>query len=106
MRVPSIIGFDFNAGGTYSERIRNREVVMSVGIISSVVDYQIQKKLFGEDVSFIGYPVTEDTGTVVSFRGSRVAINAKKENQKGAWEFVKFYIRNGYDGQGFPIMQK
>lgn len=93
-------------GGTYSERIRNREVVMSVGIISSVVDYQIQKKLFGEDVSFIGYPVTEDTGTVVSFRGSRVAINAKKENQKGAWEFVKFYIRNGYDGQGFPIMQK
>ena len=94
------------AGGTYLERIRNREVVMSVGIISSVVDYQIQKELYGPDVSFIGYPVAEGTGTVIAFRGSDVAINAKKENQEGAWEFVKFYLLNGYDGQGFPIVQE
>lgn len=93
------------AGGTYLERIRNREVVMSVGIISSVVDYQIQKELYGPDVSFIGYPVAEGTGTVIAFRGSDVAINAKKENQEGAWEFVKFYLLNGYDGQGFPVVQ-
>ena len=94
------------AGRTYLERIRNREVVMSVGIISSVVDYQIQKELYGPDVSFIGYPVAEGTGTVIAFRGSDVAINAKKENQEGAWEFVKFYLLNGYDGQGFPIVQE
>lgn len=92
-------------GGTYLERIWNREVVMSVGIISSVVDYQIQKELYGSDVAFIGYPVAEGTGTVIAFRGSGVAINARKENQEGAWEFVKFYLLNGYDGQGFPIVQ-
>ena len=94
------------SGGTYLERIQNREVVMSVGIISSVVDYQIQKMLYGDDVVFIGYPVTEGTGTAITFSGSDIAINAKNENQKGAWEFVKFYLLHGYNGQGFPIVRE
>lgn len=93
-------------GGTYLQRIQNREVVMSVGIISSVLDYQIEKELYGANVAFIGYPVAEGTGTVVTYRGTEVAINAKKENREGAWEFVKFYLLHGYDGQGFPIVQE
>ncbi|MCM1192655.1 MAG: extracellular solute-binding protein [Acetatifactor muris] len=93
-------------GGTYLQRIQNREVVMSVGIISSVIDYQIAKEMYGADVAFIGYPVAEGTGTVITFRGSDVAVNAKKENREGAWEFVKFYLLHGYDGQGFPIVQE
>lgn len=93
-------------GGYYSDRIRKREVVMSVGIISSVTDYQIQNKLYGGNVAFVGYPVAEGSGTAVSFRGSTIAINAKKEDQTGAWEFVKFYLLYGYDGQGFPIIQE
>ena len=93
-------------GGTYTERIRNREVVMTVGIISSVVDYQIQEELYGGEVGFIGYPVADGSGTAIAFRGSDVAINAKQENQAGAWEFVKFYLLHGYDGQGFPIVKQ
>lgn len=93
-------------GGTYSERIGKREVVMSVGIISKVSDYQIQKELYGGDVAFIGYPVAEGSGTAVTFRGSDIAITAMKEDQTGAWEFVKFYLLHGYDGQGFPILQE
>lgn len=93
-------------GGTYLQRIQNREVVMSVGIISSVLDYQIEKEMYGADVAFIGYPVAEGTGTVITFRGSDIAVNAKKENQEGAWEFVKFYLLHGYDGQGFSIIQE
>ena len=93
-------------GGAYSERIRNREVVMSVGIISSVTDYQIQNELYGGNASFVGYPVAEGSGTAVAFRADAVAINARKEDQRGAWEFVKFYLLHGYDGQGFPIIQK
>ena len=93
-------------GGTYLERIQSREVVMSVGIISSVVDYQIQKILYGEDVAFIGYPVAEGTGTVITFSGSDIAVNAQTDNADGAWEFVKFYLLHGYSGQGFPIVQE
>ena len=93
-------------GGTYSERIGKREVVMSVGIISSVADYQIQKELYGGNVAFVGYPVAEGSGTAVVFRGNAVAINAQRENQTGAWEFIKFYLLHGYDGQGFPLIQE
>lgn len=93
-------------GGTYSERIGKREVVMSVGIISSVTDYQIQNELYGGNVAFVGYPVAQGSGTAVAFRADAVAINAQKEDQSGAWEFVKFYLFHGYDGQGFPIVQK
>ncbi len=93
-------------GGAYSERIRNREVVMSVGIISSVTDYQLQNELYGGNVAFVGYPVAQGSGTAAAFRADAVAINAQKEDQTGAWEFVKFYLLHGYDGQGFPIVQK
>ena len=93
-------------GGAWSEMIHNREVVMSVGIISSVTDYQIQKELYGGDAAFIGYPVAEGSGTAVTFRGGEVAINARKEDQSGAWEFIKFYLLQGYDGQGFPVIQE
>ena len=93
-------------GGTYSERIQKREIVLSVGIIASVADYQIQKELYGGDVEFIGYPVAEGNGMAFAFRGSAVAINGRKEDQTGAWEFVKYYLLNGYDGQGFPVIQK
>lgn len=92
--------------GTYAERIRNRDVVMSVGIISKVSDYQIEKEIYGGDVSFIGYPVAEGSGTAAAFMGSTVAINARKEDQAGAWEFVKYYLLHGYDGWGFPILQE
>lgn len=93
-------------GGTLSERIRNREVVLSVGIISSVADYQIQEELYGGEVSFLGYPTTDGSGTAIAWRGSPLAINANSGNTQAAWEFVKFYLLNGYGGQGFPMVRE
>lgn len=93
-------------GGTYPERIHKREIVMTVGIISSVSDYQMEKTFYGGDIDFIGYPVTEGSGTAVSFRGSALAINAAGKNQKGAWEFVKYNLLQGYGGQGLPVVKE
>lgn len=92
--------------GAYSERVGSRETVMTVGMISSVADYQIQKALYGGDLDFIGYPAAEGSGTAVALRGSKIAINGRKEDQTGAWEFVKYYLLQGYDGQGFPVLQE
>lgn len=92
--------------GAYSERLGSRETVMTVGMISSVADYQIQKELYGEAPDFIGYPAAEGSGTAVALRGSKIAINGRKEDQTGAWEFVKYYLLQGYDGQGFPVLQE
>lgn len=93
-------------GGTYSERIRKREIVLSAGIIASVADYQIQQELYGGEAAFIGYPTAEGNGMALAFRGSAVAVNGKAENKNGAWEFVKYFLLQGYDGQGFPVVQR
>lgn len=92
--------------GAYSERVGSRETVMTVGMISSVADYQIQKALYGGDLDFIGYPAAEGSGTAVALRGCQIAVNALKEDRTGAWEFVKYYLLPGYDGQGFPILKE
>jgi len=91
-------------GSSWSKRIRENEILLSVGIISSVVDYQIQAALFDDDLSFIGYPTKSGPGTSLSFRGSQIAINAKSEYQAEAWDFVKFYLKNGYSNNGFPVL--
>ena len=90
----------------FSERIKSKEILMSIGLISSMSNYQIQKELYGGKVAFIGYPVAEGTGTVVAFRGSAVAVNSQTKNQAGAWAFIKFYLLQGYDGQGFPVIKE
>ncbi len=91
---------------SYSERIRSRVQVMTVGILTSVAEYQIQKQLYGGELSFIGYPAAEGSGTVVDYQASAVGINAGGEEQEGAWAFVKFYLLKGYDGQGFPVVKQ
>lgn len=94
---------DFSEGGL-SQNIRNGNIVLSVGLITSVADYQIQSELYGGKLSFVGYPTAGGSGTAVSFRGNELAINAKAENQEVAWEFVKYYLLNGYTGEGFPVV--
>lgn len=63
--------------GSLSADIQKGDILMSVDLISSVADYQLQAKLYGDDLDFIGYPAVEGSSTAVSFRGR--AINAKGE---------------------------
>lgn len=94
------------ADGSLVEKIRSGEILMTVGMISSVADYQLQARLYGDDISFIGYPSYGGTGTATSFRGSQLAVGARTSDPSAAWEFVKFYLMNGYDGQGFPVVRE
>ena len=85
--------------------IENGGILLIGGSIFGVSDYQLEKKRYGEDISFIGYPTSEGSGTAISLRGSQLAINAKEEHQEEAWEFIKYYILNGYNNGGFPILE-
>lgn len=90
----------------YLQGIRERKQVLTVGILASVADYQMEKELYGGNLGVIGFPTVKGSGTAVDFRGSAVAVNARSANQAGAWEFVKFYLLQGYGGQGFPMVQE
>lgn len=89
--------------GSLSKGIEEGEILLSTSLITSVSDYQIENEVYGGEAAFLGYPTKEGSGTVVSMRGDAIGINAKTACQEGAWEFVKFYILNGYDGSGFPV---
>ena len=100
---------EYNAGqpeGTLLERIHEGDIIISSGILYSVADYQMEKQFYGSDLSFIGYPVQNGTGTAVSFRGNQLAINSNGKNLDAAWEFVKYYLLNGYDDDGFPVLKE
>ena len=88
-----------------SQAIAEGDVLLSIGVISSVTDYQIQSELYGGELTFIGYPTAGGSGTAIGYRGSQLAISNDSDDKEAAWEFVKYYLQNGWDGQGFPVFQ-
>lgn len=84
--------------------ISGGEIAIIGSSIFNVSDYQIACARFGEKLSAIGYPTSSGSGTAVGLRGAKLAINAQEEHIKEAWEFVKYYTLNGYDGNGFPVL--
>lgn len=86
--------------------IQNRDILLTLGIITSVEDYRLESELYGENVQFIGYPTESGTGTAALFSGDELAISSKSEHQKEAWEFVKYFMQNGYNGTGFPVVKE
>ena len=107
----SILRFvkDYKGGypsGSRIESIRNKEILLTNGLISSVTTYQLEKEIYGEEIGFIGYPTAEGSGTAVNFMCAKLAIASGSKKQQEAWDFVKFYIQNGYDNQGFPLVKE
>lgn len=106
-----ILNFAKEYTGGYSEGsimqgVREDQILLTIGIITDTADHQIQKKIYGENISYIGYPGTQSSGSAVGFRGSQLAINAKSAQEDDAWDFLKYYILNGYCGEGFPIIKE
>lgn len=77
-----------------TEAIHSGEIVVTYGWISAVSDYQIEKALYGENLSFIGLP-TQKESWVAAYFGGEMAVNARSPHQEAAWEFLKYYILNG-----------
>lgn len=86
--------------------IQSGDILLTLGLITSVEDYRLESELYGENVQFIGYPTENGTGSAVLFSGDEMAINSKSEHQEEAWEFIKYFVQNGYNGTGFPLVKK
>ncbi len=87
------------------EAIHSGEIVMTESPIYKVSDYQIQKELYGDDISFIGLPTQKETGIAAYLSGS-LAINSRCAHQEEAWEFLKYYIQNCSTPDNFPILRE
>lgn len=94
-----------------SERIRNDKLLLLENGISSVQEYQMLHTMFGENITFIGYPNSERKGNLIRSTNTDIAITSKSDNKEAAWEFVKVFLSDEYQeglvsehgGWGFPI---
>lgn len=76
--------------------------------ISSIMDIQVSSAMFGEPITYIGYPVSgEGTGCFMHTNGC-YGIAARSENKDGAWEFIESYLatEDSMFGYGFSIMKE
>lgn len=99
-----------NEEGT-SARLRADKILLMQTSLSSVQEFQMMNGLFGEKVTYIGYPNSERNGNLIQAVNGCVAINTKSKHKDGAWEYVKTVISeeyqdsliSGWSSWGFPV---
>lgn len=94
-----------------STKLRNNKLLLMQTSISSVQEYQMMNGMFGEKVSYVGYPNSERQGNLIQSASGSVGIAAKSGHKDGAWEFVKSLISEEFQDSlvrdhgnwGFPV---
>ncbi len=71
------------------DRIEAGRQMLHINRISDFQSFQMYDALFGGDATFIGYPTTEGTGSMLSIDGSGYAICSKSEHKDLAWQFLR-----------------
>lgn len=103
---------DYNdIGEGISSLLRSDKLLLMQTGLSSVQEYQMYNGLFGEKISYIGFPNSERKGNLIQPAGGSVALNAKSKHKDGAWEFIKTLLSEEYQqslvtehgGFGFPV---
>lgn len=97
----------YSEQGDYSviDKILDGTLMAEEISLSSLQDYQVWEALFGRDFCIKGFPAVEGTGLAVQ-GNNLLAVNAKSEYKKAAWEFVRSLLTEEYYQResvtGFP----
>lgn len=75
--------------------------------LSSIFDICRSEFIFGEEeISYIGFPMEGECGTVIGASGPMLAISINSRNKEAAWEFIARFLQEEYQSQqpnGFPL---
>lgn len=103
---------DYNYDEGIHAKLGADKVLLLQASLSSVQEFQMYSGLFGEEITFVGYPNSERRGNLIQPTNGSVALSAKSKHKDGAWEFIKLLISEEYQdslvssygsGWGFPI---
>lgn len=94
-------------------QIMNGQVMLANLSLSDFDTFLVNKELFGGEITFVGFPTTEGSGSVVNFSDG-LAISSTCANKDAAWSFVRYLFTEEYQGGddnttyfwGFPTNQK
>ena len=80
-----------------TEQLRMDKVLLTTASIGAE-DVEIYRSVFGEEVSFVGYPGQEEGETYFSFQDV-LGMSVQSENKEGVWQFLKMFMMLDYQGQ-------
>ncbi len=84
---------------SYESQFREDKALLCETFISGVsnLNYTVNG-LFGEDISYIGFPTASGQGSVIDV-GDTYCISAKSANQDAAWEFLRYYLTDEFQDE-------
>lgn len=78
-------------------RLREGKVLLNTTDTFSMDLVQVDKQMFGEDITYIGYPNREKLGSYFQFN-NQIGIYPKSEVKDKAWEFIRTFMTKEYQG--------
>lgn len=78
----------------FVEMMWSGEVVLFPSLITDVYGYQSIKALWGEEVSYIGYPSSNRNGVFLSDHGTSYVITAQSAYKEVLWKIMKKIVMN------------
>ena len=100
------VWMDDNYWMTYENQWRNGETILKQEWIYDFRNYvQNSQGCFGEEVSYIGFPTRDGSGSSAYVNFS-LAIAQESAYKEEAWEFVSYFISDEYQenvSDGFPV---
>ncbi|MDE5864803.1 MAG: extracellular solute-binding protein [Lachnospiraceae bacterium] len=79
-------------------RIREGKVLFKQCDSLTPEQVQIDKQIFGEDITYIGYPNREKQGSYFNF-DSPMGICSKSQVKEEAWAFIRMFMTREYQGK-------
>ncbi len=100
---PAEINYDEETYVSEYRQIMDGKVMLSRSTVADFDEFQRYKKLYGGDVTFVGFPTTEGSGSVASVSGG-LAISSTCEHKDAAWSFIRYLFTEEYqagDDEGY-----
>ena len=93
-RLPKEYTWDEQRESTPSLLRGDKLLLYRVGVYD-FSEIQMAEALFGEPVTYIGYPCADGKGSIISYNNA-MCINAKSKNKEAAFEFIKHFFTKQY----------
>lgn len=110
-RFPEDDDVDYSERESTETLLHENKVLLMQTTLSSVQEYQMMKGMFGEEITYVGFPNNEEKGNLIYPASGSFAMSSKSKYKDGVWEFMKTLIGQEYQDSlvseygnwGFPI---
>lgn len=79
-------------GRNIHDKLASGSLLLYSAYITGLHDIQLYEAMFGEEVTYIGYPTLNGSGGSVFTGSGRLAIASGSRHKDGAWSFLESYL--------------